>query len=117
MPNIHGHFSVIVHAHFFDVHGGKKKHWKSQIVPEKICKFLPEKILKVPEKKYKLKNTRENLKKSAREATREKIEKNPFLGHFFFSRVKKKTLYHDDRVHDVPIFCTKFHFSIEQVNP
>ena len=53
---------------------------KSKIVPEKICKFLPEKILKVPEKKYKLKNTRENLKKSAREATREKIEKNPFLG-------------------------------------
>ena len=49
-------------------------------MPEKICKFLPEKILKVPEKKYKLKNTRENLKKSAREATREKIEKKPFLG-------------------------------------
>ena len=63
---------------------------KSQIVPEKICKFLPEKILKVPEKKYKLKNTHENLKKSAREATREIIEKNPFLGHFSFLGKKKK---------------------------
>ena len=58
---------------------------------EKLCTFLREKILKVPEKKYKLKNTRENLKKSAREATREKIEKNPFLGHFFSG--KKNTAY------------------------
>ena len=63
---------------------------KSQIAPEKICKFMPEKILKVPEKKYELKNTREKLKKSAREATREKIGKNPFLGHFFFLGEEKK---------------------------
>ena len=51
---------------------------------------MPEKILKVPEKKYELKNTREKLKKSAREATREKIGKNPFLGHFFFLGEEKK---------------------------
>ena len=63
---------------------------KNQKVPEKLCTFLREKILKVPEKKYKLKNTRENLKKSAQEATREKREKKPFLEHFF-SRIKKNT--------------------------
>ena len=52
---------------------------------EEQLHWMCEKILKVRKKKYKLKNTRENLKKSAREATREKIEKNPlFSGTFFF---------------------------------
>ena len=50
---------------------------KNQKVPEKLCTFLRERILKVPEKKYKLKNTRENLKKVPKKQP-EKEKKNLF---------------------------------------
>ena len=72
-------------------------------VPEKILKFLPEKKKSQPEKKYekvheKTSNCpRKKLKKWARkkilpEKKTKKSAQNRFLGHFSFSRVKKKTL-------------------------
>ena len=58
-------------------HNSKSKRGNYTKKNEKLCTFLREKILKVPEKKYKLKNSRQNLKKVPKKQP-EKEKKNLF---------------------------------------